>query len=335
LSEVVNIQSYQQSIYEIERRTLYNVPVLNGCYRHLVRSRTLKGYSAHKTDKGYYTNTEIKTYAVYFLLKSLTTSGKIFNWTNVINKSLLLEWCQMNENTFRSRLSELKSFGLCTIEKETKNITLVSYKKAADILGIEYKGTHTIKYNPYIYAGKQVFQYIIRAEEFRSEQQRQLEAFSFHLEKNPSLRNDLYYMLIQFGADSSRLNDAAYFAERLLQLQIKSFVEGSEILEYITQRCADMNRSVNKIQDDHTYKSKASVSYLKKKMASLRIINVQHVCNISTARSRLYIADGERKRDAYRWLKKQKVTAWVLCDQITFNIQSTSKSYKNVLRKTA
>lgn len=293
------------------------VPVLNGAARELVAHRELR--------TKYETNRSIKTWSCFFLLKALTTSGKIQAWTNQKNK--LLTWCQCNENTFRRHLATMLQLQLCTIEKSTKSINLVSYEKAAAILDIPFTGTTSVNYNPDINNGKQIFQYFIRAEEFRLEQQRQLDALMYHLDKNPSLKNDLRYMLVKEGAEDKRLSNPVYFQQRLLQLQMRLFKEGSELLDYVTSRRADINRGVKLIQGHHKYKSKQSVSYLKKRMHQLQLITVTKVKTESQAKSRLYVPDGNGKRDGYKWVAHKQSTGltlgghtvWFLCDQISFN----------------
>ena len=113
-----------------------NVPVIAGCCAYLVDGRQLVNK--------YETNRSIKTWAHYFLLKALTTSGFIQEWTR--QKASLLEYTRMNENSFRTRLAEMKALGLCTISKQ-HSITLISYRRAADILGIQYTGTNDIQYD--------------------------------------------------------------------------------------------------------------------------------------------------------------------------------------------
>lgn len=302
---VININDYPQQ-----------VPVLIGAPSALVPERKLCGKYVKKRSEGYQVNAAIKTWSIFFLLKSLTTSGKIKYWTRQQHR--LLTWCQCNENTFRRQLTAMQSLQLCTIDDD-RCISLVSYEKAAAILGIEYTGTYNVQFNPFKYEGKQSFRFILTAEEFRSEQQRQLEALTFYLNKNPSLKNDLHHMLVKFGADNRQLQNPAYYQQRLLQLQMHLFREGSDILTIVFSRRADINRGVECIRQHHTYKSKSSVSYLKRKMHQCNVIAVMKVCTESKVRSRLYYKDGEVRKDSYKWIDRKKQTAWFLTDQVTFN----------------
>jgi hypothetical protein len=305
MSKVVNIQL--QSITAIEDKS-YWIKVLAEAPAELVKHRELR--------KKYHTNRDIKYWSTYFLLKAVSPqSSKIERW--IKQKSFLLAFLQMNENTFRRNVKYLVSIGLATVD-ENYSISLASYEKAADLLDLENSVTKLIPYNPIKNGGKQVFQYLVRAEEFRYQQRRQLDALIYHLNKNPSLKNTVHLLMVKAGADDQRLyKEVRYFQESLLQLQMKLFKEGSEILEYVLTHRADINRGVSRIQDHHAYKAKQSCSYLKKRMFKLGVIKIEKVCVESTARSRLYIPLGETKRDGYKWVPAVKRTAWFLTDQIS------------------
>lgn len=290
------------------------VPVLIGAAEELVTHRELRNK--------YQTNRSIKTWSVWFLLKALTKSGKLQQWRKQL--TFLLSWLQCNERTLYSRLHEMEALELISID-EKGNINLISYEKAAAILDIPWCGTKSVPYNPSKYEGNQIFQYLLRAEEFRYQQNRQLEALTYHLDNNPSLKNNLHVLLVQQGADSQRLfKDPRYYQQRLLQLQLQLFKEGSEILAYVCTHRADINRGVAAIQNNHGYKSAQSASYLKKRMFQLGVIRVEKICVESKVRSRLYVPvaaankEGRRDRDGYKWISATKRTALFLTDQITF-----------------
>lgn len=324
MSKVVHIS---QCIKEIDPGKIYNVPVLLGAVEILVAERYLRNK--------YQTNRDIKYWSTYFLLKALTTSGKIENWR--AQRPLLFAWLQMNENTFYSHLRALKEKGLLTVDKQF-NITLVSYKDAAGILDIIYGGTATVPYNPIKNAGNQIFQYIIRAEEIVAAKDRQLNALMYYLDQNPPLRNDLITLMRHHGANEERLlNDVLYFQERLLKLQMQLFRHGSEILEYVFSRRADINRGVRAIQKAHCYVSHRSVSYLKRRMKELKLIEVQKICVESKKRCRIYVpAPGEKKsRDGYKWIAGSGKTAWFLTDQIIVNYEKDEKNPERVRKKEA
>jgi hypothetical protein len=310
------------SLKHISLLTPTQVPVITGAAEVLVSQRELR--------TTYQTNRSIKTWSAWFLLKALTTSGKIQKWRS--QKTFLLHWLQMNERTFYRRLEEMQQLDLVTVENE--NIQLASYEKAAGILEIAYTTLTHIQYNPDEQKGKQIFRYFITAEEFRFQQQRQLNALIYHLDKNPLLKNDLHFLMVKYGADGQQLQkSASYYQERLLKLQMQMFKEGSDILSYVLTHRADINRGVNRIKDNHNYKSTQSACYLKKVMAKLNIISITKKKVESANRARIYIPDGDKKRDGYKYCKRTKQTVWFLTDQISFAYEATIKKTGEVEKR--
>jgi hypothetical protein len=308
------------AILNITPHTTYQVEVPVGAAEALVACKQLVNV--------YQVNPEIKTFSIFFLLRRVTTANKIQNWHK--QKDFLLSWCGCNENTFRAQLKKLQTLGLIGRPDKKRNnnkndIHLGSLKDAARALQISWRGTQKIDYNPIQNNGKQVFQYQLRAEEIKVAQQRQLNGLIYHLDKNPLLKNELHQMLVKYGADVKMLSNPSYFQARLLQLQMIAFREGSEISELIHAHRADINRSVNSIKEHHSYKTPQSVSYMKKVMQKLGLIQIKKLRVESKTRSRLYVPDGDRKRDGYKWVlppiktKNGGFTVWFLCDQITFN----------------
>ncbi len=309
------------------------VPILTGAADILVTHRELRNK--------YCTNSSIKTWSIYFLLKAQGTSGIIKNWT--AQKQQLLSFCKITENSFRARLADLKALGLATVS-DNRTITLTSFIKAADILGITYEGITNIEYN-YELPGQQIFQYFLRAEEIRTNQHKQLKALCYYASKNPLLKEQLLVILRDAGADVKKLqSNLTYFQMQLLKMQQQAFKEGSPLLDIIHALRADINRSVKTIRDHHTYKSAQSVSYMKRRMTQMEIITYEHICIESAERTRLYVSEAAgstkpRRRDAYKYLPAKKVTAWFLTDQINFRYQSqqqdTKPNQKNEKKKAA
>ena len=347
MSKLVSIS---QCITEVEPDKLYPVRYLNGAPEILVSCREFRGHYVGKSrmqrkrksdeyyakrSQGYETNREIKIWSVFFLLKAMSTSPCIKNWRK--QKTLLSTWLQMSEKTFYTKREELLKKKLITVDRN-HNIHLCSWEKAAEILDIAYTGTSIIQFNPYKHEGQQSFQYLLRGEEIKANQMLQHKALMNKLEKNHLLRDDLLMLLIRQGADDQRLvKDQQYFRERLLQLQLQLFKQGSDILSYAFAVRADINRGIKKIQDHHKYKSKQSVSYMKHRMAKLQVISVKKVKIISEARARLYVPkdSGDGQRDGYKYFKDQKQTALILTDQITLNYESSKPGQRMPEKKKA
>ena len=238
----------------------------------------------------------------------------------------------MGERTFVHQLDWLQSNKMLYRDAENPNsIRLISYEDAAQKLGIEYDGVYQVEYNPKNNKqAKQTFQYLLRTEEFEYRKQLQVDRIMSKLEVNPSLKKDLIYHLCQLGADYRKLvNEPAYFVRRLLALQMRLFKEGSELLDYIMQLRADINRGVIRIKNHHNYRSRQSVTYMKKQMFKYGYAVIIQRRVESEARSRLYVPPNEetpekkiRKdglREGYIWNPANKTTIWRLCDQVRRN----------------
>ncbi|MBC7509801.1 MAG: hypothetical protein H7320_13795, partial [Ferruginibacter sp.] len=236
------------------------------------------------------------------------------------------DYCKMTETTFRARLRELAALKLVTIKSKPYHLTLVSYEKAAEILGIEYEGLVKLDYDISI-DGKQVFQYFIRGEEIRNNQQAQLEALHYRAKKNPLLWQHLMILLAKEGISETQLvNDALMFQVLLLKLQQTSFRYGSELYEVIHTLRADINRSVKTIKKAHNYKAKQSVSYMTARMEDLKIIDKQALIVFSPKRSHIYLNRGDGPRvELSRWIEARQETAWNLPNQITLNYKTDAK----------
>lgn len=290
-----------------------SVRILTGAPMMLVKKR--------ESRTSYQTNNEIKYWSTWFLLKALTTTGYIQRWT--CQKPYILEWLQMGKGTFRSHLRWLQSKKLLSIDRPSHSIRLVKYSHAAKIMGIDFAGTYEVSYDQNKQHGKQAFRYVLVMEEFKESQKKQLSGLFKKMDANPSLKQTLILLLEKEGCDSERVvSDREYFAERLLQLQIRAFREGSELLSLIFSVRADLNRGVKKIREHHGYRSQQSVSYLKRCMFSSGVIAVEKIAVVSTDRSRIYVPSDKDQtivRDGHKWLPGKKQTALFFCDQVTAN----------------
>lgn len=307
-----------------------HIKILTGCSAELVSGRTLVNK--------YETNRTIKTWAHFFLLKSLTSSGIIKAWTK--QKTHLLEFTKMNENSFRTRLQEMKLLKLCTISDQ-RTITLTSYENAAEILGIDYTGTHSIEYKKENDAN-QIFQYQLRGDDIRQNQQDQQTELMRKVNKNPLLKSQLTILMQQsFGVTEKQLRQNSFFQQKLLQLQIETFKHGSALYDIIHSLRADVNRGVNGMQKAHSCKSASTISYMKKVMANYGLLKIEKKTIDSDAdvRSRKKLPGG---LDGYKWMPRKKTTAWVLCDQLSLTYATQvqppkiqTKQKENETRKAA
>jgi hypothetical protein len=312
-------------LHHIQRRAYpKKVPMLHGAPAILVGLRFERGQ--HVTcGKAYETNRDIKYWSTWFLLKALTTTSYIQHW--ISQKKYLLSWLQMNENTFRRHIAWLKNEGLLQLEKDTYSLRLCTFERAAEKLELDFEGVYHIEgYLPGKYKAPQPFQYLIRTEEFEYHKARQTDALMRKIDDNPSLKNDLVYLITQMGADYRRLQtDPSYFAYRMLKLQTKMFQEGSDIFQHIMQLRADVNRGARLIKSHHNYRSAQSVAYMKRKMAQAGLARVWKVFVESKERTRFRIPAQEHTpagrvregmQDGYKYVPGRKLTLWRLTDQV-------------------
>lgn len=317
-----------QCITKLHPDAEYHVAVLRGAPQLLCAERHLR--------QKYCTNRDIKYWSTYFLLKSITGSGVIQDWRQ--QRCFILSYVQMAESTFYRQLATLQELKLLTVD-DNYNIHLASYKDAAAIMGLYYEGLIHIPYNPLKHAAKQIFQYFLRAEDIRHNQHRQLDALIYYLYNNPPLRYTITLALVKMGAVEARLlKDKHYLQERLLALQKAVFRHGSDILETVFSLRADVNRGVRCIQRQHDYKSKSSVSYMKRKLFNLKLCSVKKESVESKCKVRIYVPDEAspgKQRDGYKWLRKKLATLWVLTDQINVSYELSTVGKRFAVKKKA
>ena len=315
MSRVVSILTLEE---RLQARELFQVPVLVGAAEELVTLRTKATV--------YRVNRPLRYWATWFLLKSITTSGKISCWNQ--QKQTLLNYLRLSDGTFRRQLNELKALGLLRLEEVTgkrdKHIVLTSYKDAAHIMGIQYKGETVITYQPHTYANEsQVFRYLLVAHEVECNQQLQLGELYRKFQNNLSgYATEILSALSHVGADVSQVQrSAAAFQKALLQLQKTVFRDRSGLASVAFSLRADINRSCTTWASHHGYAHGQSASFLKHKLQKLGVASVTKTFVRSKERSRLYVpgSAGER-RDGYKWVKGCKQTLWVLCDQVSVKL---------------
>lgn len=313
-------------VISINQNNVYQIPVLIGAANELVGLREKKNV--------YNVNPHIKYWATWFLLKSFTTSGRIQAWNK--QKRELLEFLRMSDGSLRNQLYKLQQLKLISIEKSAigrdRDLVLTSYKEAAGIMGIIYKGTEIINYKPHEYANEsQVFRYLLTAKEIESNQQLQTDELFRKFQKNCSGHTtEILLQLSKIGANTNRcMADKHYLQQQLMKLQKIVFREQSAMASITFSLRSDTNRSCRRAAEDYKYKSHTSFSYIKKKLLKVGAIAVEKVLVNSKERSRIYyMAEVEGKhirKDGYKWNDKAQQTYWRLCDQVTVTLSGEKK----------
>lgn len=303
-------------------------------YYYIQIPKSLPAVLINKREKvnKYETNRMIRAVDTFLCLKSLTTTGVIQNYNSQIDQ--LAHFAQITKPSFYNRLQYLHDRKL--IEKKGGNIYLTSWKNFGKFFDIDCSHFLTIKYNP---DDKRKIYQIISALEIQIAQQRQRDYFILKISKNPDIKRAIETLMIDAGADGKKLNDPVYFQKTLWQLQLLSFEQltpGTDTNFLLNIFRADVNRCVTTIQAAYGYKSKQSISYIKKILSLNGIIQVRKQVTVSKVRGRKTdtwketVKDKEVTRHPHvRWLQVPKQTIWFACDDII--VENLLADNKNLL----
>jgi len=261
----------------------------------------------------YQVNQFIRAIDTWLVLKHITRSGLIQDWNK--QKPALLQLCKCSETVFRSRLRYLSQQKFLSYDK--KNIRVGSFASLEIPLSIDTTKKFKIEYTT---CNKQRVQEWLIATEIQDNQQRQDYMILKRVNKNPELNMQLTAAMVKDGADRARLKDAGYFLARMKSLYLADFVQASDIHDLLIDVRPDNNRSVKGIARAWNAKHPQTISYWKKIMSAVGIIDI----------SKLQVQSCERVRNAnckVIWSKKDKETVLVLTDQITVLQPWTIKNF--------
>ena len=222
----------------------------------------------------YETNKNIRAVDTWLCLKSTTTTGVVQRYDNQLKS--LLQLCKISRACFYSRLHYLQSQKLIAWDKKNKRITICSWDAFTKYFDLGPSTTFiTITYD--ITDNRRIYQFI-SAIEIDANQFAQRKALYNRINKNPELKNTLTTLMLNYGAEASRLDDAVYFQQTLWQMQVESFKRGTgtETYEALHALHADVNRSTRRaFKTSRNYKSAQSVSYEKKNLEKAGIISIE------------------------------------------------------------
>ncbi|GEM_PF-5855389 len=269
----------------------------------------------------YETNKIIRAVDTWLCLKSVTTTGHILRYDTQLQ--YLLQLCKISRASFYSRLHYLQTEKLITWNKKNKRIAICSWETLAKYFDLDKQTTFiTIQYD--ITDNRRIYQFL-SAIEIDANQLAQRKALQNRINKNPELKNTLISLMLNYGAEADRINDAVYFQQTLWQMQVESFKRGTgtDTYEALHALHADVNRSTHRaFKRSRNYKSAQSVSYEKKCLEKAGIISIEKIEVVSRVRAR------KEKDYRVRWLKHKKQTIWFLPDQV-----KTIPSTEPVLRR--
>ena len=260
-----------------------------------------------------FVNRTIKLYDTFAIFKAITTTGKIQSFTK--QRENLAYVCKISVSMLYSRVKELQRLNLIKIVNG--NITLASWEDACKPFKISHKHKIAINYNIHDY--KRVH-HAFAAIEITQAQQKQFNAFHYHMDKNPSDKNYLANILFDSYKDQRVLTSKQVFTQQFDKLQRHCFENGKTIIEQfgtdifnlVFVRRADCNRCVGTIRAAYKFKSSQSVSYLKKQLFRNGFITIDK--DKPLAAENTVTMWGEDK-----WFDEIKRRAWVIPDRITVN----------------
>lgn len=251
----------------------------------------------------YETNQLIRALDTWLILKSISRPSLIQQWNR--QKQDLFSICKCSETIFRHRLRILVELKLVQIQGA--DLRLVSWQGLEDLTGIDTREKFTIQYNEH--DEKKIYQWLI-ATEIKDNQARQAHCINAKVKKNPELNMILIGAMIRAGADRTRLNDPGYFLTWLQILYQRDFVQVSEIHQELIAIRPDTNRGVKGIAAAWNARHPMTATYWKKVLQRAGIIDVAKLAIQSQSRAR-------NENCVVRWLKKEKQTLLILCDQVT------------------
>jgi hypothetical protein len=164
-------------------------------------------------------NRFLRHIAIWIILKNMTTSGVIKKYRDQLPD--LARACKMSETTMQRYVYWLQDEGLVTIHN--RNLVLKDYKFLQKKYGINIKEREqTIFYD--VNDNKKLSEILISVALLHKQSDR-MQVYWNKVTQNQDMYKLLYDLLVQFGADSSRLQNPEYFRECHLELQCQTYQE--------------------------------------------------------------------------------------------------------------
>jgi hypothetical protein len=260
----------------------------------------------------YETNRTVRTFETFFLLKSLTTSGVIQQYTKQL--PWLLLYTKLSRGSFFSRIRQMEDLRL--IERKDGNLCMASYAFVSEEWGCEKSVFHYLKYN---IDDQAKLLHFIAAVEIGENKTYQHGAFRRKLDKNPVAKHVIQTEVLRSGADFTRLSDTEYFRQEVVSITVAAFMAGSEILDFLQHHWADDNRRCRTMQRQMNYRSASSVSYWKRCLRAAGVIAYRERAFTSKVRTHWKKPSWGDEYPHLRYLKGPKKTIWWLPDEIIIN----------------
>jgi hypothetical protein len=219
----------------------------------VVGNRSVSLYSSAYDRTPYHINRHIKAAAVYYFLKSLSTSGAVSR-RETGHYARALSW---TTRTFNKWLSQAKELGYLSFSKD--KIFLKSFRHVSKIYGVSAAKRVTVTLNK---ASDIVT--AIEGAEMHLNQQKQRFMFDSQLKKNRNLQRRFVEHGIGLGA------------EGLVAQQMEAFRQKrSEISDVLFELNPDVHRNARTMADRRCLKNWGSISELKARLILAGLANVE------------------------------------------------------------
>ena len=280
-------------------KTSYRVKVYNELIEAVIKNRKLRGYHLTTRSEGYQTNRIIKPICTYFLLKSLTESGFIREYTKIP----LLDFLQISKATFYNHIKQLESLKL--VKRVGDSLQLASYNRMVEMFDLVI-GTNNITYINYTTGTK--FHYLVYGSILYNSQKEIKRVIENKIKCTPEL-------VEQYKTVLSVTSNATEFQKALLEKQINDFKtkEPADLRDSFETELinADVQICARKIRKLFGFKSYKSVAFLKVMFKRLKIAQIESRSILSTHRCR-------KAKQYVEYNQEAKSTIWRLPDAINF-----------------
>lgn len=252
----------------------------------------------------YKTNRTVKVVAFYALLKTVTTTGVIHNYTE---QPELRKLTKYSRNGFKDLVKDLVETGLATIT--CNNLKLTSWQAAVETIGQQYTPEFTyIDYNTE--NNTKLYYYFLPAE-IAAKKAKQEQIAIQRLKENSTLKQATDSLISKlYKIDPSILTDQQYL-DAVYQIQVQQFTSGTltgEVMKFNP----DCNRSASKLKQDWKFDSTLSITYWKRKLQKLGLIVVENVGKLIGQKSSRLREYGLQDR----WCNVAKRPIWYRVDRI-------------------
>lgn len=260
----------------------------------------------------YETHSTLKAYGNFFLLKTITTSGRINNYQE--QKKKLCELLKCTRNTFPKIIAHLEQLQLAKVE--ANDLIITSFKNAAEALQISnYKRENNITID-YDLSNKQKIQHLIFGAEIVINQQKQFEAINKKLVYNSEAYNNLIVAVCQLtGMDLKTVQKMPMdqFIKTLFELQKSQFVKESNYFKLLNIVRCDINRKLGNLVSAWGFKSFLSATYTKRILDKLGVIKLEKIQGLYSDCNRIRNIS---KKYLDKFNSEIKKSAWYFTDQL-------------------